>query len=116
MKIKVEPFYMKKGNRVGRAAIEFDKNDGVLAGFYLVGFTICEDPVKGVFVLFPSTFTTEGDKRQFYFLRPFEETKETKGSLLEKLENDILDVYDSMIGYSSKDGTKLKRAGSVQTT
>lgn len=91
MKIKVEPFLMKKGNRVAKAAIEFDS--GVLAGFHLVGFTICDDKEKGMFVLFPASIVRKdesGATKPFFFLRPDSDDG------LSKLEGAILDVYDSM--------------------
>ncbi|SRR5258706_14824591 len=93
MKIKVEPFLMKKGNRVAKAAIEFE--EGLLAGFHLVGFTICDDAEKGMFVLFPSSVITngpDGKKKPFFFLRP------SKDDQISELETKILDVYDSMTG------------------
>ena len=90
MKIKVEPFLMKKGNRIAKAAIEF--TDGVLKGFHLVGFTICNDPEKGLFVLFPASIVKKDSKniedRTFFFLRPSNESQ------LADLESMILDVYD----------------------
>lgn len=92
MRIKVEPFLMKKGNRVAKAAIEFD--DGILAGFHMVGFTICDDKEKGLFVLFPSSIIrnkNDGPSKPFFFLRP-----ETEEGLI-RLEEAILDVYESMI-------------------
>lgn len=92
MRIKVEPFLMKKGNRVAKAAVEF--TDGILAGFHLVGFTICDDSEKGLFVLFPAVTqrnTDAGEKgRTFFFLRP------SADGDIEKLEGLILDVYESM--------------------
>ena len=97
MRIKVEPFLMKKGNRVAKAAIEFEATDGLLAGFHLVGFTICDDAEKGTFVLFPAVTEkgeTEGKRRTFFFLRPSADDD------IEKLENLILDVYDSMTAKS----------------
>lgn len=90
MKIKVEPFLMKKGNRVAKAAIEF--SDGVLKGFHLIGFTICEDADR-TFVLFPASIIKKdenGANKPFFFLRPSEDGD------LEKLESSILDVYESM--------------------
>jgi len=96
MKIKVEPFLMKKGNRVAKAAIEFDEI-GILKGFHLVGFTICDDTEKGLFVLFPASITkhSEGEKtKPFFFLRPSGENQ------LEELEAAILDSYESMTGKS----------------
>lgn len=93
MKIKVEPFLMKKGNRVAKAAIEFD--DGVLAGFHMVGFTICDDKEKGLFVLFPASIVRKdenGATKPFFFLRP--NTDDDLG----KLEDAILDIYVSMTG------------------
>lgn len=91
MKIKVEKFLMKQGNRVGKAAIEF--TDGCLSGFHMVGFTICDDPQKGMFVLFPAAVTgkKEGESnRPYFFLRPSEP------DVLARLENEILDVFESM--------------------
>lgn len=84
---------MKKGNRVAKAAIEFEPNDGLLAGFHLVGFTICDDPEKdGLFVLFPAVnaHNKDGDGRTFFFLRPSQE------NMIRDLEEKILDVYESM--------------------
>ena len=97
MKIKVEKFLMKQGNRVGKAAIEFTKEDGILAGFHLVGFTICDDNEKGMFILFPAAITPKGKDgkegtRPYFFLRPSEP------NVLADLENAILDVYESMDG------------------
>lgn len=96
-KIKVEKFLMKQGNRVGKAAVEF--TDGPLAGFHLVGFTICDDNEKGMFILFPAAITPKSkdsksgeSSRPFFFLRPSEP------NVLERLENEILDVYESMDG------------------
>ncbi len=95
MKIKVEPFLMKKGNRVAKAAIEFDE-DGFLKGFHLVGFTICDDAEKGLFVLFPASIVkkaaTASETKPFFFLRP------SNDSQIAQLENAILDVYESMTG------------------
>jgi hypothetical protein len=101
MKIKVEPFMIKRGNRVANAAIEFEESDSILAGFHLVGFTICEDEEKGLFVLFPASNTDKKDKvigaknYPYFFLRPSNET------LIEKLESAILDVYESMTANKS---------------
>lgn len=101
MKIKVGPFLMKKGNRLAKAAIEFDENDSFLAGFHMIGFTICEDEKKNLFVLFPSsTVTKKGDETKkgwpYFFLRPDNDTR------LAKLENAILDVYENMMSSSVK--------------
>ena len=101
MRIKVEPFLMKKGNRLAKAAIEFDSNDGPLAGFHLVGFTICEDAQKGMFVMFPSAErkVEEGEKKSnYYFLRPDNSSE----GMLDRLQDAILDVYDSMTVKSSE--------------
>lgn len=93
MLIKVEPFLMKKGNRVAKAAIEF--TDGVLKGFHLVGFTICDDKEKGLFVLFPASIVRKdenGATKPFFFLRPNHDDD------LLKLQDALLDVYESMTG------------------
>lgn len=92
MRIKVEPFLMKKGNRVAKAAVEFEENDGLMAGFHLVGFTVCDDAEKGLFVLFPAVTAKNqnGENRTFFFLRP------NADDLIGKLEESILDVYESM--------------------
>lgn len=93
MQIKVEPFLMKKGNRVAKAAIAFDS--GVLAGFHMIGFTICDDKEKGLFVLFPASIVRKdenGATKPFFFLRPNSEED------LAKLEEAILDIYESMTG------------------
>lgn len=91
---------MRKGNRVAKAAIEFEDSDGLLKGFHLVGFTICDDADKGLFVLFPasmmSTRVNKGNETQnktFFFLRPQREEQ------IQELEDAILDVYDSMVGF-----------------
>lgn len=98
MKIKVEPFLMKKGNRVAKAAIEFEQDDGILAGFHLLGFTICDDKDKGLFVLFPSTRIDNPRSTQnnniFFFLKPLND------EMLGKLENKIIDVYEDMINFN----------------
>lgn len=93
MRIKVEPFLMKKGNRVAKAAIEFE--DGILTGFHMVGFTICDDKEKGLFVLFPASIVRKDDNgatKPFFFLRPNSDED------LGKLEEAILDMYESMTG------------------
>jgi len=102
MKIKIEPFLMKKGNRVAKAAIEFESDDSFMAGFYLVGFTICNDPEKGLFVLFPSAAINhqagekgEAKRKQFFFLRP------DSSELIDKLESLILDTYESMTAFNT---------------
>lgn len=90
------PFLQKKGNRVGKAAIAFGPNDGPLAGFQLVGFTICDDTEKGMFVLFPSSIVKRGETTQpYFFLRP------QGDGLLDGLESAILDVYESMTGFNT---------------
>jgi hypothetical protein len=100
MQIKVMPFLSKKGNRVAKGAIEFDgafdPQNNVLAGFQFVGFTICDDKEKGLFVLFPSsTVTREGNTKPYFFLRPSED------KMLDRLQDAILDVYESMIAHST---------------
>lgn len=92
MKIKVEPFLMKKGNRVAKAAIEFEDGDSFMAGFHLVGFTICDDAEKGLFVLFPSSIVKKSDEsKPFFFLRPKNDEQ------IGQLESLILDHYESMV-------------------
>lgn len=94
MKIKVEPFLMKKGNRVAKAAIEFE--EGFLKGFHMVGFTICDDKEKGMFVLFPASIVKRNDEsKPFFFLRPSREEQ------IAELESLILDTYDSMMGFKN---------------
>lgn len=104
MKIKVEPFLMKKGNRVAKAAIEFEDSDSFLSGFHLVGFTVCEDPKNGLFVLFPASIINGASKdgvtkdkanKPFFFLRPNNDEQ------LGKLENLILDTYESMTSFNN---------------
>ena len=92
MKIKVEPLLMKKGQKVAKAAIEF--TDDILKGFHLVGFTICDDPVKGLFVLFPANIVKEvgKDNKTFFFLRP------SDANQLDNLEDAIIDAYEAMVG------------------
>ena len=97
MKLKIEPFLMKKGNRVAKAAIEFDESDSLLNGFHLVGFTICEDEQKGLFVLFPASMRKDektGNKT-FFFLRPNNDEQ------IGELENKILDEYDKMMNFNN---------------
>lgn len=95
MKIKVEPFLMKKGNRVAKGAIEFEES--ILKGWHLVGFTICDDAERGLFVLFPASETSKRNSlreekgKPFFFLRPSSDEQ------LESLENQILDVYEEMV-------------------
>jgi hypothetical protein len=83
---------VKDGNKVAHAALEFP-ND--FPGYQLQGFTICDDPVKGLFVLFPATRNKKdgGETKTWYFLRP---TVGDKEAAIEKLEKEILDVYESM--------------------
>jgi len=100
MKIKVEPFLMKKGNRVAKAAIEFESTDEFLAGFHLVGFTICDDSEKGLFVLFPASISNSNVSRSeagkpYFFLRPSNEEQ------IGKLESLILDQYESMMSFNN---------------
>jgi hypothetical protein len=71
-KIKVEKFLIKQGIRVGKAAVEFS-GDSPLSGFHLVGFTICDDPEKGRYVMFPMAKTdlrkgTQGISSSFVLL------------------------------------------------
>ena len=85
-------FLQRKGNRVAQAAINFD--DFLECGpCQFVGFTICDDPEKGLFVLFPSAQINkeEDDKKLYFFLRPGDNKE-----FLQKLEDKILDVYESM--------------------
>jgi hypothetical protein len=97
MKIKVMPFLTKKGNRVAKAAVEFmDETDGLMRGCQLVGFTICDDAEKGLFILFPSSLVKrEQDTKPYFFLRPLTD------SFLSTLENAILDTYESMVAFNS---------------
>lgn len=108
MHIKVEPFLIKKGNRVAKAAISFDEKDSILSGFHMVGFTICDDSEKGLFVLFPASIVRKDDNgatKPFFFLRP------EKDEDLGKLEDAILDVYESMTGkFSNSPRVKADRA------
>ena len=86
---------MRKGNRVAKAAIEFESDDSFMSGFHLVGFTICDDAEKGLFVLFPSSIVkrTE-DSKPFFFLRPSDDKQ------IGRLESLILDTYESMTGFN----------------
>lgn len=96
MKVKVEPFLMKKGNRVAKAAIEFEESDSFLAGFHMVGFTICDDAEKGLFVLFPSSQVKkpDGDTKPFFFLRP------NRDEQIDMLQDLIIDTYESMTAFN----------------
>lgn len=93
MKIKVEPFLMKKGIKVAKAAIEFNDVGSPLEGFHLIGFTICDDPIKGLFVLFPANIIKEEgkDSRTYFFLRPDSPMR------LDKLQDAIIDTYEDMM-------------------
>ena len=86
---------IKKGNRLASAAIEFESQDSLLAGYHLLGFTICEDVEKNeIFVLFPSNTTIDkrtGEKRTFLLLRP------ENRDLIQQLEDQIINVYESMV-------------------
>ena len=95
---------MKQGNRVGKAAVKF--TSGCLAGFHLVGFTICvDDSDKGMFVLFPAATSerpaggrdTDSNerKRQYFFLRPDDPT------LLDRLEDEIINAYKAAVGFNT---------------
>lgn len=85
---------MKKGNRVAKAAIEF--SEGLLSGFHLVGFTICDDKEKGLFVLFPASIVKRNEEtKPFFFLRP------SADGQIEQLESLILDTYESMTAFNS---------------
>ena len=93
MHIKVEPFLIRKGIKVAKAAIEFGPEDSFLAGWHLVGFTICDDPSKGLYVQFPANTEKDAEgkrKPPFHFLRNTEEH-------VSKLETLILDVYEDMV-------------------
>lgn len=97
---------IKRGNKLAKAGIEFEQADGLLAGFHLVGFTICENQSGELFVLFPAAEILHtprgvekdsGDRvkaetgKPYYFLVP------NSNELIEKLETAILDVYEAMI-------------------
>lgn len=111
VKIKVEKFLMKQGIRVGKGAIEF-AGEGPLQGFHLVGFTICDDPAKGKFVMFPMAKTSNakpGQKedfatRNFFFLRP------DKPERLDDLQDAILDVYDALESNEFRNAPRLKQS------
>lgn len=96
--IKVEPFLIKKGNRVGKAAVQF--TDGLFAGFHMIGFTICEDKDRGLYVLFPSSTIkprNESNRQMDEKARPYFFLKPDNPDLLDKLETAILDAYDKMV-------------------
>lgn len=94
--IKVMPFLQKKGNRVAKGAIEFDATSHPLAGFQLVGFTICDDAEKGLFVLFPSSIIRrDNETKPYFFLRP------STDDGLQNLQDAILDVYESMTSFNT---------------
>ena len=96
MKIRIMPFLSKQGNRVAKAAIEFDE-DSLLAGTQLVGFTICDDPEKGLFLLFPSAkfqYKDSPEHKTYFFLWQL-----TEGAL-DRIETAILDTYESMIAFN----------------
>lgn len=102
MKIKVEPFLMRKGNRVAKGAIEFENTDGFLKGWHLVGFTICDDKEKGLFVLFPASIVKRNDEsKPFFFLRPGNESQ------VAELESLILDTYESMTAAAPRGERKV---------
>ena len=98
MIIKVQPLLVKDGNKVAHAALEFP-ND--FPGFQLQGFTICEDPQKGLFVLFPATRNKNretNETKTWYFLRP---TVDDKEKAIEDLETQIIDTYESMTAFNT---------------
>ncbi len=101
---------MRQGNRVGKAAIEF--TDGPLKGMHLVGFTICDDPQKGMFVLFPAATTdnknNEGRSRPYFFLRP------TDPEALTRLENQILDDFEAMTAKMYANRPRFKNTETVR--
>lgn len=98
MIIKVEHFLSKRKNRVGKAIIEFEPSDGILADFNLIGFSICENEKQELYVQFPASINeAEGNQpKSFYFLRP------RNPKAIEELENKILDVYDKVRNFSNK--------------
>lgn len=102
------PFLNKKGNRVGKGAIEFDGEfDAVtncLAGHDMMGFTICEDKEHKLFVLFPSSIVKRDNEsaKPYYFLRP-----RADGNL-DRLQDAILDVYESMTGAFNRPRSESK--------
>jgi hypothetical protein len=111
--IKVEKFLMKQGIRVGKGAIEFKGEGCCLDGFHLVGFTICDDAQKGMFVMFPMSKTNPANKggkeegftsRNFFFLRP------DRPERLDDLQEQILDVYESLENQEFKNRPRLKQA------
>lgn len=114
MKIRVMPFLSRKGNRVAKAAIEFPTQpDSPLAGFQLVGFTICDDAEKGLFVLFPSSLVKrEESTKSYFFLRPSGEGQ------LDKLQDAILDVYESMVPDGSRfaNGPRVVAPNATEST
>lgn len=92
------PLLHKDGNKLAHAALEFSD----FPNFQLQGFTICEDEQKRLFVLFPSTKTRNkqtGQTRMWFFLRP---TVDNKDEVITELENQILDVYETMTGAFNK--------------
>lgn len=112
MRIKVMPFLQKRGNRVAQGSIEMPTGS-ILEGMDLFGFTICDDPEKGLFVLFPSSRIQyhNGENKLYYFLRP------DNPSRIDVLESKILDVYESMVAFnrprmSSKDKQKAIQSAS----
>lgn len=110
-KIKVEKFLMRQGIRVGKGAIEF-VGDGPLNGFHLVGFTICDDPQKGRYVMFPMAKAAPGNgqkkeeysTRNFFFLRPDNPER------LDDLQDAILDVFDSLENNEFRNVPRIKQA------
>lgn len=115
VKIKVEKFLMRQGIRVGKAALEFSGEDvGALDGFHLVGFTICHDPARGIFVMFPMSKTNPSIKsggkeegytsRNFFFLRPDAPER------LDDLQTAIIDVYLSLESSEFRNAPRLKQS------
>lgn len=101
MKIKIEPFLIKRGNRVGKGAIEFD--EPLLKSWHLVGFTICNDTAKGLYVLFPaSIIKKESGNKPFFFLRP------PNSQALADLEDKILDEYEKMVDSKGFNSPRFK--------
>jgi hypothetical protein len=105
--IKIESFLIRHGNRVGKASVEF--TEFPLAGLQMVGFTICDEPQKGMYVMFPAAVNDKKGKdgersRPYFFLRPTGLTPDA----LSNLENAILDEFEKVTAKKYANRPRIK--------
>jgi hypothetical protein len=109
MRIKIETFLIKRGNKLANAAVEFGRDDGILAGLSLTGFTICVDDNDELFVLFPNIpiERKDGEKRVFFLLKPTDGNMD----LIDGLEEKVLEAFEN---YENKQQSKQKSSEEKQ--